>query len=199
MFACSPRRLAVAAPMILAVCAAYAHAVQPGSRGPLYPLVIDNLGLSAAPLDGPWQFHLGDNPAWAEPAFDDSQWEQLTADETWGMQGHANYAGYAWYRRKINLSAAPGASPDFALLIPAIDGIYELYWNGMLVGRLGNMPPHMLVYSSVPAQTFGLGPVRSGVLAVRVFKLPLGTTDTGAGGGFEGTPIMGGTGAIAAA
>jgi hypothetical protein len=26
-------------------------------------LAIENLGKGAAPLDGPWQFHLGDNPA----------------------------------------------------------------------------------------------------------------------------------------
>ena len=47
-------------------------------------LTIDGLGKGTAPIDGPWQFHLGDNAAWADPALDDSGWEQLTADKTLG-------------------------------------------------------------------------------------------------------------------
>ena len=94
------------------------------------PLTIEGLGKGVAPLDGPWQFHLGDNPAWAAPGVDDATghngWEQLTADAPWGTQGHASYTGYAWYRRQINITPAPGVSPDVTLLIPAIDDVYEL-------------------------------------------------------------------------
>ena len=43
----------------------------------------------------------------------------------------------------------------------------------------------------VPAQTYGLGPIRDGVLAVRVLKLPNASTDDGASGGFEGAPVLG--------
>ncbi|MFZ0743636.1 MAG: SpoIIE family protein phosphatase [Terracidiphilus sp.] len=160
-------------------------------------LVLDGLGKGSAPLDGPWQFHLGDNPAWASPAFDDFFWPQITANKTWGLQGHTSYTGYAWYRRHITLSTAPGASPDIALLIPAIDDVYEIYWNGVLVGHLGTMPPHWVSYSTVPAQTFGLGQARSGVLAVRVWKLPLLSNDDGTAGGFESVPMVGSPQAIA--
>jgi hypothetical protein len=70
-------------------------------------LVIDGLGKGTAALNGPWQFHLGDDPVWASPALDDatghSGWEQLTADKPWGAQGHLAYAGYAWYRRHVHL------------------------------------------------------------------------------------------------
>ena len=34
-----------------------------------------------ASLDGLWRFHTGDNPAWADPNFDDSQWPLLRSDE----------------------------------------------------------------------------------------------------------------------
>jgi hypothetical protein len=47
-----------------------------------HTLVIDELGKGLAPLDGSWQFHLGDNPAWADPAFDDDNWEQLRLSST---------------------------------------------------------------------------------------------------------------------
>jgi len=38
---------------------------------PSAPLTINGLGKGVAPLEGPWQFHLGDNPAWAAPGVDD--------------------------------------------------------------------------------------------------------------------------------
>jgi hypothetical protein len=160
-------------------------------------LVLEDVGRGTAPLDGAWQFHLGDDPAWAAPDFDDSNWERLTADKPWGMQGHRSYTGFAWYRRHITLSPAKGVSPDFALLIPSIDDAYELYWNGVHIGHFGTLPPHAVWYSMGPAQTFGLGPVTSGVLAVRVWKAPLLTTDTGAGGGFEALPVIGSPEAVA--
>src|SRR5208337_2476994 len=160
-------------------------------------LVLDGLGKDAAPIDGGWQFHLGDNPAWAAPGFDDSEWEQITADKPWGQQGHPSYTGFAWYRRTIRITPAPGASPDFALLIPAIDDAYQIYWNGVEVGHLGTLPPHMVLYEGVPAQTFGLGPVRTGVLAIRVWKNALASNDPSTLGGFEGLPLIGSPQAIA--
>ena len=164
---------------------------------PAGELVLNGLGKGAAPLDGPWQFHLGDDPSWASPYFDDYFWSQLTADKPWGLQGHPSYTGFAWYRRHINISTAPGASHEIALLIPAIDDVYEIYWNGKLVGHFGHTPPHWVYYSGVPAQTYGLGRVESGVLAIRVWKAPLFSTDDGTAGGFEAVPMIGGPRAIA--
>ncbi len=162
-------------------------------------LVLDGLGKGAASLDGPWQFHPGDNPAWADPGFNDSGWEQLTADKPWGAQGHENYTGYAWYRRAIRITPAPGVSPDIALLIPAIGEVYEIYWNGVEVGHLGSMPPHVVGVEGVPPQTYGLGPVRSGVLSVRVWAFPLASNADSSGGGFFAVPFIGSPQAITAA
>jgi hypothetical protein len=162
-------------------------------------LVIDSLGRGAVPLDGKWQFHLGDDPAWASPTYDDSRWEQLTADKGWGAQTHPSYTGFAWYRRTISVTPAPGTGPDFALLVRAIDDGYELYWNGVKVGQLGTLPPHTVLYAGGPARTYGLGPIRNGVLAVRVWKNMLASNDPSTQGGFESAPILGSPDAIAAA
>jgi hypothetical protein len=169
-----------------------------GAQAKAPTLVIDGLGKGTAPLDGPWQFHLGDDPAWAAPGYDDSHWEQLTADKTWGAQGHPSYTGFAWYRRTIRITPAPGADPNVALLIPTIDDAYELYWNGVKVGQLGKLPPYPLLYEGIPNQTFGLGPIRSGVLAVRVWKFALASNDPDTLGGFERMPLIGSPTAIAA-
>ena len=45
-----------------------------------------------ASLDGLWRFHTGDNPAWATPSFDDSQWSLLKPTEGWPTQGYQDYA-----------------------------------------------------------------------------------------------------------
>ncbi|HKN21498.1 MAG TPA: SpoIIE family protein phosphatase [Terracidiphilus sp.] len=161
-------------------------------------LVIDGLGKGVGPLDGPWQFHLGDDPAWASPGYDDSHWEQLTSDKTWGAQSHPSYTGFAWYRRTIHITPAPGADANVALLIPTIDDAYELYWNGVKVGQLGTLPPHPVFYEGIPNQTYGLGPIRSGVLAVRVWKFALASNDPDNLGGFEAPPLVGSPSAIAA-
>ena len=151
----------------------------------------------AVTLDGPWQFHLGDNPAWASPSFNDSSWEQLSANKPWGAQGHPNQDGFAWYRRNITL--APGQSPDqLAILIPAVEDAYELYWNGQLVGTYGALPPNPLWYVIPGPHTFGLGPAQSGELALRVWKAPLGSFDTGIQGGFNALPVLGSPDAIGA-
>src|ERR1700743_3713576 len=117
------------------------------------PVIIEGLGKGTVPLSGPWQFHAGDDPAWANPAFDSSHWEQLTADQSWGSQGHARLTGFAWYRSNIAFTPAPGVPPQFSLLVPRIDDAYEIYWNGSLIGRNGRFPPGAVWYISQPVQT----------------------------------------------
>lgn len=57
------------------------------------PLIVQGLGNATVPLDGIWQFHLGDDPAWASPSLDDSLWESISADRPWGAQQHFDYTG----------------------------------------------------------------------------------------------------------
>jgi hypothetical protein len=159
--------------------------------------VVESLGKGTVALSGPWQFHQGDDLAWASPSLDDSLWDKINADKPWGTQGYASYDDFAWYRLHVKLTPAPGASQRFALLFPAVDDVYEIYWNGQPVGHLGKMPPHWVQYSGVPAQIFNLGAARDGVLAVRVWKSPLFSNDDGKAGGFETAPLVGSPEAIA--
>ncbi|HEX3891314.1 MAG TPA: SpoIIE family protein phosphatase [Terracidiphilus sp.] len=164
-------------------------------------LAADGLGKGTIKLDGPWQFHLGDDPAWALQQTPDTSstngWEQITADEGWGAQGHPSYVGFAWYRKHIDITPAPGAPSDIALSIPAIDDVYEIYWNGVRIGSLGSCPPNFQWYMLQFPQTYGLGPIRSGVLAIRVYKTSLASVDDGTTGGFEAAPTIGSPSAIA--
>ena len=165
-------------------------------------LSVAGLGKGTAPLDGPWQFHLGDNPAYAQPQTADSAgsngWEQLTADQPWGAQGHRSYTGYAWYRKHLSLSAAAGASPEFYLLFQRVDDVYEVYWNGQLVGHYGSFPPDPTYPYARSPQIMHLGPPRDGVLAIRAWKAPLDSFDSGFQGGLNAVPAVGSLQAVKA-
>jgi hypothetical protein len=170
------------------------------SRAAPSQVVVQNPGAGAVPLDGKWQFHLGDNRAWATPGLDDSAWEQLTADRPWGQQGHAGYHGFAWYRQSIILKPAPAVTPQFAILLPAVGQAYELYWNGSLVGQCGSLPPRPVWFIEQGPHVFSLAGSSSGVLALRVWNPPpLSDEDPGLNGGFLSTPRIGAPAAIDAA
>jgi diguanylate cyclase len=185
---------------MLLFVAPWLHAMQASTKPtPAAPLVLEGLGKGTVALDGPWQFHTGDNPAWASPSFDSSHWQQLSADQPWGKQGHLQYTGFAWYRCDITVTPASGLPPQFSLLIPRIEDAYEIYWNGSLIGRNGKLQPHPVWYYSQPPQTFALGQVQHGVLSVRVWKAPRLSDDRGESGGFDSAPLLGSPEAIATA
>jgi phosphoserine phosphatase RsbU/P len=89
-------------------------------------------------LDGLWRFHTGDNPAWADPNFDDSQWPLVQSGESWTKQGYFTYSGYAWYRFTIRV--ADGSKP-LGLLLPRIYTGYQVYEDGRLIGSSGSVIP----------------------------------------------------------
>ena len=127
-------------------------------------------------------------PGWAAPDLDDSAWESIAVDKSWGAQSHFGYTGFAWYRRHLTLVPVAGANTDLALFLPPIDDAYELYWNGKLIGQGGKLPPHPVWYWTAPYLTFGIGQPRSGVLAIRVWKAPYVSFDSGVLGGlFRGS------------
>lgn len=188
-----------AAAVVLFVCAAVlSHAEQAST-----PISIEGLGKGTVALHGPCQFHLGDDAAWAAPGFDDSGWERLAVDRPWGEQGHARYTGYAWYRCHLVLTPAPGVAPQFSLLLQRVYDADETYWNGALIGRNGRLDPYRIWYYAQPPRIYSLGQAGGqagrGVLAVRVWKAPLFSDDSGQAGGFATAPLIGSPEAIATA
>jgi hypothetical protein len=155
------------------------------------PLMVDNPGPGSVPLQGSWQFHIGDDKAWADPAMDDSGWEQIHVDAPWGSQSHPSYTGFAWYRRRIeiNHSNATGTN-KLALLIPPIQDAYEVYWNGQKLGTYGLLPPHANWWQTGHGAIYPL-PDSSGTLALRVWKAPLSSVDPVEVGGLSEPPLLG--------
>jgi phosphoserine phosphatase RsbU/P len=187
----------------LRLCAALVSlivAVSLAALGFASTLKVENPGTGSVPLGGEWQFHLGDNLAWANPALDDSNWEQIRADTTWGAQTHPSYAGFAWYRRHIDIgSSSVAQTKNLAVLIPPVDDVYDLYWNGKKIGSYGAMPPDANWWSAGHSAVYSLPPSPgTGVLVLRVWKAPLSSIDPSTNGGFEGVPLLGDSNVLAA-
>ncbi len=163
------------------------------------------LRAAATLLDGPWRFHTGDDPHWADAETDDSAWERIDLTpkpgshdgdvglpdyvDGWMAHGHAGYRGYAWYRRTVAVPAGPAT---WDILGPSlVDHGYELYWNGRLLGgsgRIGSSP--RLVGTrplrfALPADAAGA----IGVIAVRAYMSPKSKGNPTAGG-MHSAPIL---------
>ncbi len=146
-------------------------------------------GPGSVAVTGKWQFHTGDNLVWRNPSYDDSGWEQLSGDKTWGAQTHRGYTGSAWYRKRIVVT---GTGSSLAILIPPVDDVYEIYWNGRKIGSYGSLPMHAVWWPVGHSAVYDLGttPV-SGLLTLRVWKAPLASADPWELGGLHAAPVLG--------
>lgn len=167
------------------------------------------LGHSTVPLNGPWRFHVGDDPRWSSPDFDDSAWESVDLTPApgshdgdvglpgyvsgWSPRGHAGYTGYAWYRLKVSVDS--GTDAPLHLAGPTlVDSTYQLYVDGKLLGGSGAFtgaqptvfgvrPSVFTLPSSSPAGT------KTYVIAFRVWMDPLDAGEDN--GGIHVAPIIG--------
>ncbi|HEX6834308.1 MAG TPA: glycoside hydrolase family 2 [Rudaea sp.] len=163
------------------------------------------LRAAATLLDGPWQFHTGDDARWADADADDSGWETINLTAApgshdgdvglpdyvsgWSAHGHPGYHGYAWYRRVVDV---PSSGPSWDILGPTLveDG-YELFWNGQKLGGSGELGPTPHLVGTRPLR-FALPADAAGsrcVLALRVFmRARLGVSASS--GGVHSPPIL---------
>jgi hypothetical protein len=154
-------------------------------------MVISEIGRGSAEIAGAWQFREGDDPHWALPSYDDSAWQSIRVDAPWGEQGHPSYAGFAWYRRHLEIRSVPGSIGQYRILIPHAEDAYEVYWNGKPMGRYGKLPPHASWYYSDFPRSFPLAGSAEGVLAIRVWKAPLDAFSTAESGGIFEPLVVG--------
>ena len=163
------------------------------------------LGESTEELAGPWKFHVGDDPAWARPDFDDSKWEDvdLTRGSSglalgWTARGHRGYSGFAWYRLQVDVQ---GAQHSLAIKMPDnFDDAYQVYVNGQRIGDFGKFNNHgVTTYSSVPSAFLLPKGLRDGKLTIAIrtwmdSATPFSSPDAG---GLREPPELGHAQAIA--
>lgn len=130
-------------------------------------------------LDGPWRFQMGDDPRWADPSLDDSAWIPVVLGKTLTEQGFETYAGYAWYRLRIQpqqlrLGGDSGSGPLHLLVTSHSVGQLAVYVNGTELGYTRGMTDSPRMYESLPIDVT-LPPIDSAapvVVAVRTWAAP---------------------------
>jgi hypothetical protein len=166
------------------------------------------LGNAILPLTGPWKFHMGDSPAWANTGFDDSGWSAMDLSPSegavdpglgtagyvpgWTAKGHSGEAGFAWYRLRVQVK---GDARSLALLMPTdVDDAYQVYCNGQLLGGFGDFsssPPR--IYYGQPME-FPLSSACAGndlLLALRFYMRPADLMEDPTSGGPHSPPQLG--------
>ncbi len=156
-------------------------------------------------LEGKWKFQIdpennGLNKKWNEAKFNDSKWKEINVPSYWEDQGITTnnpnwtrddfnnpYSGYAWYRKTIKIPATWTNNTVF-LQLGKVDDLDWTYWNGELVGHIGeeNEGENNIPYTSynenrlyaIPPQKIKAS--KENVLAVRVCDI------RGKGGIYEG-------------
>jgi phosphoserine phosphatase RsbU/P len=135
-------------------------------------------------LDGQWRFHAGDDPGWADPAFDDSSWPAISLSQSLVEQGIDSYSGYGWYRLKVQpqqFAQLTGDGQSAAVLITGNSiGQLAVYVNGYESGHTRGMTDSPSEYLSPPF-VVQVSPSRAGptVIAIRTWAGPATTISSG--------------------
>ena len=144
-----------------------------------------------------WKFRSGDDPAWADPGFDDSDWRQIRIPA--GSRDDVE-AELSWYRLAVQVGPPGlGLGPEelsglrLGLTLGKIDSAYEVFAGGRRLGGAGALPPSPRIdydrhrIYAIPAATIGTDGRL--ILALRVWKS--NQTSGTAGGAREGPFLLG--------
>jgi len=125
-------------------------------------------------VDGPWLVQAGDNPAYADPNFDDAHWARFNA-KTGSLRDLFPHSQphIVWYR--IHLKVAK-QDADLALLEHQTAYAFEIYSNGVKILKAGSVAPFSAadprarLVARIPDDQIAAGSAsRSVVLALRVY------------------------------
>jgi alpha-galactosidase len=98
------------------------------------------------------RFSTGDNTAWKEPVFDDSQWKEIRTGTVWQAQGYPDYHGYAWYRIHVlipsSLRAKGHWKDSLRIFLAHVNDVDETWLNGVKIGKIGSFPDDPAGYIS---------------------------------------------------
>ncbi len=130
---------------------------------------LKKIGEGGITLDKAWKFHPGDDPAWSNPVYDDSNWENINPTLELHHLPQVREAEIGWFRLKMEVDSS--LADERVTMISSILGAAEIYLNGQLIYKFGNVSKE---YKKEQTRFFSnhlfslkLGPHRVQVIAVR--------------------------------
>lgn len=102
------------------------------------PLVLTQARLEGIfSIEHSWKYHPGDDPGWADPAFDDSSWPEVSSDLLHPDQVPGGWPGIGWFRRSVLLD--PGVEKQTIGVWTEQVGALDLYIDGELAVSFGTV------------------------------------------------------------
>ncbi|GAB6094857.1 hypothetical protein JCM14469_11090 [Desulfatiferula olefinivorans] len=95
-------------------------------------------------LNGDWKIRLGDDPAFADPGYDDSDWGSIALPGSMirhTLRETGSACGVLWLRKQVRLPEHPSDEP-LGLILGRIGNADRTYVNGTMIGGLGGFPPN---------------------------------------------------------
>jgi hypothetical protein len=121
---------------------------------------------SVVDLGGPWRFHTGDDPHFADPALDDSSWPSIHVHQFFQSVGIRSIpGGYLWAR--IHLRVPTTAGPLALAVYPFYWEQYQIFVNGSPVASTPGMATRTIRIGS--AFPIALPRSEDMVLAIRFY------------------------------
>ena len=119
-------------------------------------------------LAATWLVHAGDDPAYSCPDFDDSGWMRFDSTKDLRDLFPHDHPDVVWYR--LHVKVAPGQT-NLALKEQFLSNAFEIYSNGTLLMKLGQIQPpiaytpYVPLIGTIPAKQIDTASV---VIALRV-------------------------------
>jgi sigma-B regulation protein RsbU (phosphoserine phosphatase) len=177
----SPRFLACLITLLLTAAPASARVDKP--HPPVDPHnVAASLANGPIDLSSTWLSHTGDDDHYADPHFDDSQWEVIKSGRPFNFGDIKKFSHVVWYRTHAHV---PPGTQDLTLLLRHFEGNWKVFVNGVEVASFGSVARDTVNQAeeggmdrliAVPASALGSGDV---TIALRDGDAALSNTHPG--------------------
>ncbi len=117
-----------------------------------------------------WKYHPGDNPEWADPAFDDTGWESTSTELSLNEIPRSGWEGIGWFRLHLSVPDERLWHTPLALHVAYHAGASEIYLDGELIytfGKVGNRKEEEESYWERNPQVISFSGKTDHVIAVR--------------------------------
>ncbi len=90
-------------------------------------------------LKSSWKYHPGDNPEWANPTYDDTDWESVSTLLSQKELPKSGWEGIGWFRLHLTVQDEKLKNMPLALYTAYQAGASEIYLDGELLYSIGKV------------------------------------------------------------
>lgn len=137
-------------------------------------------------LEGTWKIRISDRAEYADPAYDDSNWENIMVPSNWKSIGIDDLDDFAWYRKTFEMGTEDGIK-DMSIICGKIDDFDEVFINGAKVGETNDGKRLGLSRSF---QELRIYEIPNGLLKRGENTIAVRVEDIGDNGGIYEGPVM---------